>query len=233
MRFGRGKRCRGVNDKLSNLKDEILEQMWTARERGVSKLEEILSRVENRHHISQALSELEKEEWIKKSGDNVEFLEKGEARAREVIRRHRLAEVLLSTVFEMSDETIHNQACGSEYERVLSPAATESICTFLGHPPTCPHGKPIPPGPCCLRFAREMKPLVMPLTEGEPGEIYRIVFMAPKAHQAFDRLANLGVIAGSEIKLHQKKPSYLIMAGETEVALDEEVAKVIYVRKVL
>jgi DtxR family Mn-dependent transcriptional regulator len=31
----------------------------------------------------------------------------------------------------------------------LSPEATDKICTFLGHPRTCPHGAPIPPGPCC------------------------------------------------------------------------------------
>jgi DtxR family Mn-dependent transcriptional regulator len=230
MRF---RRCKGANDKLAELKDEILEQIWTAREMGKSNLNEILERVENHHHISEALSELEKDQMVKKTGDNIEFLEKGEERARGIIRRHRLAETLLSTVFEMPDEVIHSQACCLEHERVLSPAATESICTFLGHPPTCPHGKPIPPGPCCSRFAREVKPLVIPLTEGEPGEIYRIVFMAPKTHQGFDRLANLGVIAGSEIRLHQKKPSYLIMAGETEVALDEEVAKAIYVKKII
>ncbi|HMC30259.1 MAG TPA: iron dependent repressor, metal binding and dimerization domain protein, partial [Candidatus Angelobacter sp.] len=27
---------------------------------------------------------------------------------------------------------------------------TDRICTFLGHPRTCPHGSPIPAGPCCI-----------------------------------------------------------------------------------
>ena len=37
------------------------------------------------------------------------------------------------------------------YRRLVDePAATlDRICAFLGHPKTCPHGKPIPPGPCC------------------------------------------------------------------------------------
>ena len=38
------------------------------------------------------------------------------------------------------------EATACEFEHVLSPAVEESVCTFLGHPPVCPHGKPIPPG---------------------------------------------------------------------------------------
>ncbi len=38
--------------------------------------------------------------------------------------------------------------------------ATDSVCTLLGHPPTCPHGKPIPPGECCGAFQRTVRPLV-------------------------------------------------------------------------
>lgn len=230
MRF---RRCKRENGKLSDLKDEILEHIWTAREMGISNISDITSRIGDGQNIPAALDELEKDEFVKRTGEDIGFLKKGEDKAREIIRRHRLAETLLSTVFEIPDEMIHTQACGLEHERVLSPEATESICTFLGHPPTCPHGKPIPPGACCARITREVKPLVIPLTEGEPGGIYRIVFLVPKEHQAFDRLSSLGVIAGNEIRLHQKKPSYLIMAGETEVALDEEVAKAIYVKKVM
>ena len=46
-----------------------------------------------------------------------------------------------------SETEIEQQAC--KFEHILSQEATEKICTFLGHPRTCPHGAPIPPGPCC------------------------------------------------------------------------------------
>jgi DtxR family Mn-dependent transcriptional regulator len=46
-----------------------------------------------------------------------------------------------------SETEIEQQAC--KFEHILSPEATDKICTFLGHPRTCPHGAPIPPGPCC------------------------------------------------------------------------------------
>jgi len=62
-------------------------------------------------------------------------------------------------------------------EHTISPRIADRLCSFLGHPPQCPHGRPIPPGPCCERHDREIKPLVAPLTEARIGERYRIVFI--------------------------------------------------------
>ena len=77
------------------------------------------------------------------------FTEKGRKRAEDVIRRHRLAERLFVQTFRVQNEKeVEEQAC--KFEHVLSPGVTDSICTFLGHPRTCPHGSPIPAGPCCL-----------------------------------------------------------------------------------
>jgi DtxR family Mn-dependent transcriptional regulator len=71
----------------------------------------------------------------------------------------------------------------------------------------------------------------MPLRDLEPGDEGRITFIAPKEHARLDRLSSLGVIPGSTIKLHQKRPSFVIRIGETDLAIDEEIAKEIYVRK--
>ncbi|HEY5162910.1 MAG TPA: ATP-binding cassette domain-containing protein [Terriglobales bacterium] len=89
----------------------------------------------------------------------VDFTERGRKRAADVIRRHRLAERLFTESFGMQDETeVEEQAC--KFEHVLSPEATERICSFLGHPKTCPHGATIPPGKCCTRPpAENMKKL--------------------------------------------------------------------------
>ncbi|HEV8375275.1 MAG TPA: iron dependent repressor, metal binding and dimerization domain protein [Candidatus Polarisedimenticolia bacterium] len=71
----------------------------------------------------------------------------GHARAESLIRRQRLAETLFTQTFQMQEHLVEEEACF--FEHILSPAMTDSICTFLGHPPHCPHGKPIPRGPCC------------------------------------------------------------------------------------
>ena len=82
----------------------------------------------------------------------VELTPRGRERAGSIIRRHRLAERLFTDSLAMDSETeIEQQAC--KFEHILSPEATDKICTFLGHPRTCPHGAPIPPGPCCGRAA--------------------------------------------------------------------------------
>src|SRR5215467_11855226 len=78
----------------------------------------------------------------------VELTERGRKKAADIIRRHRLAERLFTDSLAMDSETeIEQQAC--KFEHILSPEATDKICTFLGHPRTCPHGAPIPRGTCC------------------------------------------------------------------------------------
>ena len=80
----------------------------------------------------------------------VEFTPRGRLRAADIIRRHRLAERLFTDSLALDSESeIEQQAC--KFEHILSPEATDKICSFLGHPRTCPHGAPIPPGPCCER----------------------------------------------------------------------------------
>ena len=78
----------------------------------------------------------------------VEMTARGRQRASDIIRRHRLTERLFTDSLHMESETeIAEQAC--KFEHILSQEATDKICAFLGHPKTCPHGAPIPPGPCC------------------------------------------------------------------------------------
>ena len=80
----------------------------------------------------------------------VELTPRGRQRAADIIRRHRLAERLFTDSLALESESeIEQQAC--KFEHILSPEATEKICTFLGHPRTCPHGAPIPAGQCCGR----------------------------------------------------------------------------------
>jgi hypothetical protein len=85
----------------------------------------------------------------------VELTERGRKKAADIIRRHRLAERLFTDSLALDSESeIEQQAC--KFEHILSPEATEKICTFLGHPLTCPHGAPIPRGACCEKQLDEL-----------------------------------------------------------------------------
>jgi DtxR family Mn-dependent transcriptional regulator len=209
--------------------DELLELIWILREKGVSDLDHLLETTEDTE-AKFILGLMIKDDLFQLEGNRMVLKERGEEKAREIIRRHRLTERLFSEIFEISEKEVEEEAC--KLEHILSPGVTESICTFLGHPPTCIHGKPIPRGECCTKFKKEMKPLITPLDELGLGEEGRIVFIAPKSHQRLDRLSTLGIVPGSILRLHQKNPSHVLQIGETFLALDKEITKDIYVKKV-
>ncbi|MDA8083679.1 MAG: metal-dependent transcriptional regulator [Nitrospiraceae bacterium] len=160
----------------------------------------------------------------------IDFTPKGEAMARALIRRQRLAERLFSDVFEMPDDAVLDDAC--KMEHILSEELTESVCTFLGHPPTCPHGKPIPRGECCKKFRVDVAPVVTRLTDFEVGAAGRITFIVSSDPSRINRLNGLGIAAGSIIRHIQKTPSCIIQIDETTVAIDPDIAKEIYIKKV-
>ncbi len=210
--------------------DEILELLWMLREEGEAFTEDVRKRSED-PNVEQVLKMVEAEKLVYTDNGRLSFSRHGENRAENVIRRHRLAERLLSEVFEIEEKQLEDHACELEHTHVLSEVVVDSICTFLGHPPTCPHGKVIPRGECCKKFSHDLKPLVVPLTELSIGGDARIVFISSKYHARLDRLSSLGIVPGSIIRLHQKQPTYLIKIGETELALDGELAREIFVKK--
>ncbi|MCX8116924.1 MAG: metal-dependent transcriptional regulator [Desulfobacterota bacterium] len=208
--------------------DEVLELIWTLREKGISGLDQLLAEV-NDLEARSILRQMVKDDLFELKDNRVLLKDRGEEKAREIIRRHRLTERLLSEIFEMSEEEVEMEAC--KLEHILSPGVTDSVCTFLGHPPTCIHGKPIPRGECCAKFKKEVPPLVIPLLDLGLGEEGRIVFIAPRSHPRLHRLSALGIVPGSVVRMHQKNPSYVLQIGETTLALDEEVIKDIYVKR--
>ena len=135
--------------------DHLLEQIWICGEEGKP------AQVSTLHASGPAgsLAILPEEPAAKVLGRMSELslvaLQNGEAqlttvgsqRARDVVRRHRLAERLFKDTFSIDDSEARTQAC--KFEHIISPELDQRICTFLGHPKTCPHGNPIPPGDCC------------------------------------------------------------------------------------
>ena len=211
--------------------EEILELLWVFKERGIpARYDKIVakSKVDD---TSEHLAEMEKKGFVEISKDQVISLSAEGARLGEgIVRRCRLAEWLLSNVLELEKDEWETTAC--EFEHILSEEVTDRICTFLGHPPACPHGEPIPRGECCRLFSKEVTPLVMSVTEMRPGESGRVVFMSPKNHGRLDKLSALGLMPGAIVKLHQKQPTFVLIVGETSIAVDHEIAGEIFVKRI-
>lgn len=224
--------------------DHILEALWMAKEDGedfVASSHFPISHLGNGHEDAFAhespdtragtieMEELVAQGLVERVDKSYQLTRTGEDRAKKIIRRHRLAELLLTEVLD-ADWRDQREVCRLEHG--LSPKTADRICAFLGHPTTCPHGRPIPKGKCCENRNKQLAPLVEPLSNVEVGKDYRIVFITPKNHARLDRLSVLGVHPGSVLHLHQKRPTYVVRVGETDVALDLDIADDIFVKLV-
>jgi len=210
--------------------DEALELLWVLNEDNHPNISHFKTNSDDAD-AGALVETLLHEGLASVEGPEIRLTEKGHKSARGLIRRQRLAERLFTDVFEMPDDTVVNDAC--KMEHILSEELTESVCTFLGHPPNCPHGKPIPRGECCKKFKVDVTPVVMRLSEFEVGATGKITFIVMSDPSRISKLNSLGIAAGSHIKLIQKTPSFVFQIDETTVALDPEIAKEIYVRKVI
>ncbi len=176
------------------------------------------------------LQELVDSNHILIEDDKVQFRKKGKREFLSIIRRHRLAERLLHDVLDYSDEDGSEEIVG-KMEHILNEDVTDSICTLLGHPASCPHGLPIPRGRCCELKQDKIPALITSLNRMEPGEEGVVAFISTTDHDKSDRLAAMGIIPGVSIKLHQLKPAVVVMFDETVLSMDEEYAQIIYLRR--
>ena len=135
--------------------DHLLEQIWVCGEEGRSAQVAQLRAAGASGKLSTVPEEPASRVLLRMAEMHLVALQDGEAqltpmgsqRARDVVRRHRLAERLFKDTFSVDETEAHTQAC--RFEHIISPELDTRICTFLGHPKTCPHGNPIPPGDCC------------------------------------------------------------------------------------
>jgi putative ABC transport system ATP-binding protein len=126
--------------------DHLLEQIWICGEESTPAQVERIS-VTGAVDVRNTIGRMVDLHLVDVRDSEVQLTERGSQRARDVVRRHRLAERLFKDTFSIEDSEARNQAC--KFEHIISPELDQRICTFLGHPKTCPHGNPIPPGDCC------------------------------------------------------------------------------------
>ena len=210
--------------------EEVAEEIWILGEQGLDRVEELRAASEV-GVLDAALSEMERRGLARVAAGRVTLTSEGRELARRQVRRHRLAEVLFTTVLEVRDENaVDRTACVMEH--VLGAGLADAICSFIGHPKACPHGKPIPAGPCCRELSQTIEPLVQPLDRLPAGTESRIVYIVPRERERLSRLTNMGIVPGARIRVHQKVPAFVLALGETTLAVDPAIAGEIYVKKI-
>lgn len=208
--------------------EEILESLWIVTE----------EKGENAAHFEalqidqddEALAELVGLAYVEVRGERVHLRREGRAEARMTVRRHRLAERLMMDILDIKGRSGDERAC--EFEHLLHHGVDTKICTLLNHPTTCPHGKPIPPGSCCEQARQEGDVGVVALTELKAGERGEIAYLSATDAGKMQKLMSMGVLPGSDLEVTRTFPSYIFKVGHSEFAVDDELAREIFVRKV-
>lgn len=95
----------------------------------------------SRPAVSEMIRRLEAEGLVDVDG-TVRLTGDGTRLAERVVRRHRLAERLLTDVLGLSWADAHEEA--GRWEHVISDAVEAALVRLLDDPTTCPHGNPIP-----------------------------------------------------------------------------------------
>lgn len=212
--------------KLSNEAEEVLEELWVLVEEGGGTTASSGPGVGKDDTVVKELSELD---YVAASDQSMKLTRKGKEEAKSIVRRHRLAERLMTDVLDLKKEIVHEEAC--EFEHILHKEVEESICSLLGHPKVCPHGKMIPQGECCRKAESTISPVVSSLVELKPGQGGKIAYLHGDSQKELQKLMSFGVLPGTIVQLIQRFPSYLLQAGHTQVAMDEEMAKNVCVRR--
>jgi DtxR family Mn-dependent transcriptional regulator len=133
-------------------------------------------------------------------GGYLEYRARGEAKLTErglavavrVMRRHRLAELLLTDLLGMPWDEVHDEAC--RLEHAISAAVEERLVAVLGDPKVCPHGHPIPPAD----LSEPHRPGVK-LAELQPGASARIIDVIEDVPEMLRYLDSIGMRPGAEI----------------------------------
>jgi DtxR family Mn-dependent transcriptional regulator len=125
--------------------------------------------------------------------------ERGLGVAVKVMRRHRLAEVFLTTILGMPWDEVHEEAC--RLEHAISARVEERLVAVLGDPKFCPHGLPIPNADLSEpdRMGRK-------LADAEAGSSVRIVDVAEDVPEMLRFLDQIGVRPGAVIDVIERGP---------------------------
>ena len=189
--------------------------------------------------VSQTIARMERDGLVVVSGDrHLELTDAGYRKATRVMRKHRLAERLLTDVVGLDWEYVHEEAC--RWEHVMSDRVEQRLLTLLDHPHHSPYGNPIPG----LAELGETRPQESFLQGVEP--LAQVVPMNGRAVKAvvarlgepiqvdtelLGRLATAGVLPGSEISV-ERGDGVLTIHGDGDQAqldLHDDVSRHIFV----
>jgi DtxR family Mn-dependent transcriptional regulator len=150
--------------------------------------------------VSGMLKKLAKDGYVQQvSRGEVKLTQKGLEVGVRVLRRHRLAERLLTDVLGMPWDQVHDEACMLEH--AISSNVEARLLQLLKNPATCPHGQPIPPADLS-----DPAPIGEPLAQVPEGARVRVDSVTEEFPEILRYLAEIGLRPGVDLAVVQKAP---------------------------
>jgi DtxR family Mn-dependent transcriptional regulator len=211
--------------------DEVLEIMWIKLEEGGRDSVPASELVVGAGPVhEETLKVLETDGLVTLDGDQVRLTDPGFEEARQTIRRHRLSERMFVDIFDVEEEEMESVACRFEH-MLIRRELEEKICELVGHPRTCPHGRPIPVGECCHRAETMVDQTVVPMNDLRQGEQGVIAYVHTGDSDKLKKLMSMGILPGESVNLERRYPSFVFSVGYSRYAIDEAMAAAIFVRR--
>src|SRR5579875_1018127 len=207
--------------------EEYLEAILEFEEEGTAAIQARLA--ERLEHSAPAVSEmvrrLRDEGWVEVAGRTLALTPAGRTLAESVVRKHRLAERLLTDIIGLPWANAHVEAC--HWEHVISDEVAERLVILLGHPTTCPHGNPIPgAGP----DRRKLTPLA-DARDGDRIRLERVTEQIEIDRDALTYLSDHGFLPGTDAVVATRAPdgSLTLRVGDDTMALGPALAAQLFV----
>lgn len=187
--------------------------------------------------VSQTVARMERDGLLTIQGDrHLELTEEGLRLATRVMRKHRLAERLLTDVIGLEWELVHEEAC--RWEHVMSETVERRLLELLDHPTESPYGNPIPglaelgEEPVVEEFMTGVEPLSKAAAEEKATVLVRRISEEMQKDEALmSALRRVGALPDKTVTVMATGEGVLVGSGGEAAEIVPEAADHIFVRK--
>jgi DtxR family Mn-dependent transcriptional regulator len=233
----------GENSRVSDLIDTTEMYLRTIYELVEEGIVPLRARIAERLHqsgptVSQTVARMERDGLLTVEGDrHLELTDEGNRLAVRVMRKHRLAERLLTDVIGLDWELVHAEAC--RWEHVMSETVERRLLELLDHPTESPYGNPIP-GLSELgehgdgeSFMTGVEPLDQVARGAEETRVLvrRIGEEMQKDELAMAALRRVGAVPDKVVTVAAGAEGVLIGSGGETAEIDPELAAHLFVNR--
>lgn len=188
--------------------------------------------------VSQTVARMERDGLlIVKPDRSLQLTDEGRKTAIAVMRKHRLAELLLTDVLKLDINQVHDEAC--RWEHVMSSAVEKRVFELLDHPTESPFGNPIPglefltedSEAANLPLAQGVRAIDLPDNQPCQAEVLQINEILQVNKEEFHLLTTADIHVGSIVTITNHKGVVVLSHDNKQVQLDESMGHAIRVRQ--